>query len=86
MPMELKAIRKDRMKDIEEVQLPIGTPQCWALYDGDRLMAIGSRQEIARELGLSLVTVSHYCQPSYQRKHKDGRIAIPLGPLEPWEK
>lgn len=40
----------------------------YAIYKGDDLIIIGTREECAEELGVKLDTISYYCTPAYRRK------------------
>ncbi|AZF90646.1 hypothetical protein CHPC873_0043 [Streptococcus phage CHPC873] len=40
----------------------------YALYKGDELLAMGSKREIAEQLGISVDSVTCYGTPSYARR------------------
>lgn len=40
----------------------------YAIYKGDDLIIIGTRQECADELGVKPDTISYYCSPAYRKK------------------
>lgn len=40
----------------------------YALYKGDELMAMGTKREIAEQLGISVHAVTCYGTPSYARR------------------
>lgn len=40
----------------------------YAIYKGDELLVIGTRQECADRLGVKVQTISYYCSPAYRRK------------------
>lgn len=51
----------------------------YALYKGDELLAMGTKREIAEQLGVSVNSVSHYGTPVYARRTSDnGRRLIEL--------
>lgn len=40
----------------------------YALYKGDELLAMGTKREIAKQLGISVRSVTCYGTPSYARR------------------
>lgn len=52
----------------------------YALYKGDELLAMGTKREIAEQLGISVRSVTCYGTPSYAKRtnEKDGRRLIKL--------
>lgn len=40
----------------------------YAMYQGEKLLAIGTSKEIAAEMGISVNTVMQYNSPSYKKK------------------
>lgn len=45
----------------------------YALYKGDELLAMGTKREIAEQLGVSANTVSYYGTPVYARRTNDNK-------------
>lgn len=43
----------------------------YALYKGEELIAMGTKREIAEQLGVSVNTVSYYGTPVYARRTND---------------
>lgn len=43
----------------------------YALYKGDELLAMGTKREIAEQLGVSASTVGYYGTPVYARRTSD---------------
>lgn len=51
----------------------------YALYKGDELLAMGTKREIAEQLGISVDTVTLYGTPSHARRiSENGRRLIKL--------
>lgn len=52
----------------------------YALYKGEELLAMGTKREIAEQLGVSVNTVSYYGTPVYARRTNDkkGRRLVEL--------
>ncbi|WP_192573905.1 hypothetical protein [Streptococcus salivarius] len=51
----------------------------YALYKGDELLAMGTKREIAKQLGVSARTVGYYGTPVYARRTSDnGRRLVKL--------
>lgn len=51
----------------------------YALYKEDDLLAIGTKEEIAKEMGVLKSTIQFYMTPSqYKRTRGKGRILIPI--------
>ncbi len=40
----------------------------YAVYKGERLLAIGNERQLARELGVKIETIKFYRSPAYQRR------------------
>ena len=52
----------------------------YALYRGDKLLAIGTAKEIAKELGITERVVRHYSSPAYiKRTSERARRLIKIG-------
>lgn len=45
----------------------------FALYKGEELIAMGTKKEIAKQLGVSVNTVSYYGTPVYARRTNDSK-------------
>ena len=43
-------------------------PKTYALYKGDKLLGIGTAQELAELTGVSVSTIHYYNTPTYQRR------------------
>lgn len=43
----------------------------YAIYKGDDLLIIGTREECAKELDVKPETISFYCTPSYKKRVAD---------------
>ncbi len=52
----------------------------YALYKGEELLAMGTKREIAKQLGISVRSVSFYGTPSYAKRtnKKHGRRLVEL--------
>ena len=52
----------------------------YALYKGNELLAMGTKREIAEQLGISVHAVTSYGTPSYAKRtsEKDGRRLFEL--------
>ena len=51
----------------------------YALYKGEELLAMGTKREIAKQLGVSASTVGYYGTPVYaQRTSKNGRRLVEI--------
>ena len=52
----------------------------YALYKGDKLLAIGTKKEIANQLGVKISTIGYYSRPSYAKRTSDekGRRLIEI--------
>lgn len=51
----------------------------YALYKGEELLAMGTKREIAAQLGVSVNSVSHYGTPVYARRtSENGRRLVEL--------
>ena len=45
----------------------------YALYKGDKLLAMGTKKEIAKQLGVKPSTIGFYSHPSYANRTSDVR-------------
>lgn len=45
----------------------------YALYKGDELLAMGTKREIAEQLGVSASTIGYYRTPVYARRTSDSK-------------
>lgn len=52
----------------------------FALYKGEELIAMGTKKEIAKQLGVSASTIGYYGTPVYARRTSDtkGRRLVEL--------
>lgn len=52
-------------------------PKEYALYKGEELLAMGTKREIAEQLGVSVSTIGYYRTPVYARRtsEKGRRLA-----------
>lgn len=51
----------------------------YALYKGEGLLAMGTKREIAEQLGVSASTVGYYGTPAYARRtSKNGRRLVEI--------
>lgn len=52
----------------------------YALYKGDQIIAVGTANQIAEEIGVKPETVYYYKSPSYQRRvsGKNGRVLVDI--------
>lgn len=52
----------------------------FALYKGEELIAMGTKREIAKQLGVSASTIGYYGTPVYARRTSDtnGRRLVEL--------
>lgn len=51
----------------------------YALYKGEELLAMGTKREIAEQLGVSANSISHYGTPAYARRTSgNGRRLVKL--------
>lgn len=48
-------------------------PKTYALYKGDKLLGIGTAQELAELKGVSVITIHYYNTPTYQRRTNPDR-------------
>ena len=48
-------------------------PKTYALYKGDKLLGIGTAQELAELTGVSVGTIHYYNTPTYQRRTNPDR-------------
>lgn len=45
----------------------------YALYKGEEIIAMGTKREIAEQLGVSASTIGYYGTPVYARRTSDSR-------------
>lgn len=45
----------------------------YALYKGEELLAMGTKREIAGQLGVSVNSISHYGTPVYARRTSESK-------------
>ena len=52
----------------------------YALYKGDKLLAMGTKKEIAKQLGVKPSTIKFYTHPSYAKRTSEekGRRLIEI--------
>lgn len=50
----------------------------YAVYKGEKMLAVGTVREIADQLEITEVTVRSYAFPSYRKRVKNGRRTIKL--------
>lgn len=51
----------------------------YALYKGEELIAMGTKREIAEQLGVSAITIGYYGTPVYARRTSEkGRRLVEL--------
>lgn len=51
----------------------------FALYKGEKLLAMGTKREIAEQLGVSASTIGYYGTPVYARRtSEDGRRLVEI--------
>ena len=52
----------------------------YALYKGDKLLAIGTKKEIAKQLGVKQSTIGYYSHPAYAKRTREekGRRLIEI--------
>ena len=48
-------------------------PKTYALYKGDKLLGIGTAQELAELTGVSVSIIHYYNTPTYQRRTNPDR-------------
>ena len=49
----------------------------YALYKGDKFIDLGTREHLAKLLGVNKKTISHYSSPAYQRRNNyNGWVVI----------
>lgn len=46
-------------------------PNVYALYKGDDLLGIGTKKELANQLGVKISTIQFYHTPAYQSRDKN---------------
>lgn len=56
----------------------------YALYKGDELIGMGTKKELAKQLGVKPQTIHFYATPSYTNRtsEKRGRRLVPLDNLD----
>ncbi|MDA3769190.1 hypothetical protein PF616_01690 [Streptococcus thermophilus] len=45
----------------------------YALYKGEEIIAMGTKSEIAKKLGISVHSVDHYGTPAYARRTSESK-------------
>ena len=45
----------------------------YALYRGEKFIAIGTKKELAELLGVKVETISFYATPAYKKRTNDGK-------------
>ena len=52
----------------------------YALYKGDKLLAMGTKKEIAKQLGVKQSTICYYSHPAYAKRTSEekGRRLIEI--------
>ena len=52
----------------------------YALYKGDKLLAMGTKKEIANQLGVKISTIGYYSRPVYAKRTSEekGRRLIEI--------
>ena len=51
-------------------------PIYYCLYKGDDVLAIGTKEELAKFLNVSIRTIEFYSSPTYKRRNKKGNCYI----------
>ena len=51
-------------------------PNCYALYKGDNFLTLGTKEELAKYLNVSIKTIEFYGRPCYQKRNKKGNCYI----------
>lgn len=51
-------------------------PIFYALYKGDEIKTIGTKEELAKYLGVTVETISFYSTPTYRKRNKRGNNFI----------
>lgn len=48
----------------------------YAMYKGDKFIAIGTKQELAKIKNVSIKTIEHFCTPHYKKRVKNNGIIM----------
>jgi hypothetical protein len=48
----------------------------YALYKGEKLLAIGTRRELAKKFNVKLNTITFYGTPTYQKRNKGDNCRV----------
>ena len=51
-------------------------PNCYALYKGDNFLTLGTKEELAKYLNVSIKTIEFYGRPCYRKRNKKGNCYI----------
>ena len=51
-------------------------PNYYALYKGDEVLTIGTKQELAAYLNVSVRTIEFYSSPTYRKRNNKGNCYI----------
>ncbi len=51
-------------------------PIYYALYKGDEVLTVGTKQELARYLNVNIRTIEFYSSPTYRKRNKKGNCYI----------
>lgn len=50
----------------------------YALYRGDELLGIGTKEELAKQFGIKVKTIEFYHSPAYKRRGKNSNNRLNL--------
>lgn len=48
----------------------------YALYKGDEVLTVGTKEELAKYLNVSIRTIEFYSSPTYRKRNKKGNCYI----------
>lgn len=51
-------------------------PFYYCLYKGDEVLTVGTKQELAAYLNVSIRTIEFYSSPTYRKRNKKGNCYI----------
>ena len=51
-------------------------PNYYALYKGDEVLTVGTKQELAKFLNVNIRTIEFYSSPTYRKRNKKGNCYI----------
>ena len=51
-------------------------PKYYALYKGDDVLTVGTKQELAKYLNVSIRTIEFYSSPTYRKRNNKGNCYI----------